>query len=514
MPVSPSGFINLASLNIPDVYINIESPPAIVSGIPTDILGIVGVGSWGPVNSPIIAGGIGQVVEKVGRPSVRSHDLATAAWVAGMQGGNNFRLVRVTDGTDTAATGTFHTNCFTLTARHTGTIGNGISCAITQGRVSGSYTITIFMPGVQPEQFDNVAAGLSGNAVYVAIANAINHGVGSTRGPSEIVVATAGSGTLGPFQGGPVGQNITKVSFSLSGGTDGDGVDCTDLLGSGTGTRSGMYALRNTGASVAFLADCDDSTTWPAQAVFALSEGVYMIGTGPAGESISDAVTEKSNKGIDSYGFKLLLGDWVYFNDSINGNPQRLVSPQGFVAGKIAALSPEQSSLNKPMLGIVGTQRTAANRVYSSSELQALSLAGIDVITNPIPAGNVFGARFGRNSSSETERHGDNYTRMTNFLAYSLQSQTGRFIGKLQSKRTDDPFRRSLKLAIDHFLQGLVDFGMLDDFLVVCDKSNNSDDSIARGNCIVNVRAVYLSVVEYLIVNLEGGQTVSVTRAK
>ena len=37
----------------------------------------------------------------------------------------------------------------------------------------------------------------------------------------------------------------------------------------------------------------------------------------------------------------------------------RLVSPQGFAAGRLANLSPEQSSLNKPLYGVVGSQKLA-----------------------------------------------------------------------------------------------------------------------------------------------------------
>ncbi|MDV6321404.1 hypothetical protein, partial [Chromohalobacter sp. HP20-39] len=84
--------------------------------------------------------------------------------------------------------------------------------------------------------------------------------------------------------------------------------------------------------SVAMLADCSDSTTWATQVTFGLSEGIYMIGVGPAGDTISNATSTKATAGIDSYAFKLLFGDWVYWLDTVNG-VTRLVSPQAFVAG-------------------------------------------------------------------------------------------------------------------------------------------------------------------------------------
>ena len=63
--------------------------------------------------------------------------------------------------------------------------------------------------------------------------------------------------------------------------------------------------------------------------------------------------------GLNSYGAKLMFGDWLWWSDQVN-NTIRLVSPQGFAAGRLANLSPEQSSLNKQIYGVIGSQRTGA----------------------------------------------------------------------------------------------------------------------------------------------------------
>lgn len=502
MPVVQQGSINTAALVIPDVYVQIMQPPLVINGLPTNILGVVGTGSWGPTNSPVIVGDLRAAVLNFGNPNARKYDLVTALWAAALQGANNFRCVRVTDGTDVAASVAVQTNCITFTAKYTGTLGNSLQVTVSTGSKASTQKVTVAMPGYVPEVFDNLGAGLSGNALWVAIANAINNGTDATRGASQLVVASAGAGTTAP----------TSSAYTMTGGTDGAAtITGSVLLGQDTVPRKGMYSLRNTGASVAFLADCDDSTTWSTQVAFGLSEGVYMVGAGPAGDTISNAVTAKSTAGIDSYIFKLCFGDWVYFNDSING-VVRMISPQGFLAGKIANLSPEQSSLNKQLYGIVGTQKSYANQVYSSAELQTLAQAGIDVISNPIPAGNQFGARFGHNSSSNFAVHGDNYTRMTNFLAYTLNSAMGLFVGRLQSQQPNDPTRREVKSTIDNFLEVLVQQKMIDAYQTQCDLGNNLPQRIAAGYLQVDVKVRYLSIVEYLIVNLEGGQTVVINR--
>ena len=55
----------------------------------------------------------------------------------------------------------------------------------------------------------------------------------------------------------------------------------------------------------------------------------------------------------------------------------RLVSPQGFAAGRLANLSPEQSSLNKQLYGVIGSQKSGLpgsgqTTSYSSADLAAL----------------------------------------------------------------------------------------------------------------------------------------------
>lgn len=588
MPVVQQGAINTTALIVPDLYVQIV-PPSVsqLNGLPSNILGVVGTAQWGPTNSPTIVGSMADYARLFGGMQARKYDMGTAVAAAVLQGANNFRCVRVTDGTDAAATATMNNGSVvsatltgtltgytggatvtfpaapaggitatgvvngvgtlttititnpgagyvtapvpviagisggsgatatstlstagaSLTARYTGTLGNSVQSNISPGSQAGTYRVTLTLPGQVPEVFDNIGLGLTANALWVAIATAINTGTSGLRGPSQFAIATAGSGTTAPAVG-TAGQ-----TQNFTGGTDGVAtITGATLLGTDTSPRKGMYALRNTQTSVGLLADCDDTTTFSAQAAYALSEGTYMVGVTPAGDSISTAVANKASAGIDSYGFKYLLGDWIYFNDTVNGQI-RLVSPQGYVAGRLANLSPEQSSLNKPLYGVVGTQKSYANQAYSAAELQALGQAGIDVVTNPIPAGNSFGVRFGHNSSSNAVTNGDNYTRMTNYIAYTLNAGMGMFVGKLQSAQANDPLRRQVGATLSNFFLGMQQQRQLDDFSVQCDLTNNLPSRIALGYLQADVKVKYLSVVEKFIVNVEGGQSVQINRA-
>lgn len=499
MPIVQQGSINTTALIVPDLYVQIVPPQVtLLNGVPTNVIGMAGTAQWGPTNSPTIIGNMAMYAQAFGAVQNRKYDMGTAVAAAVINGANNFRCVRVTDGTDVAATATVQTNCLTLTAKYTGTLGNTIVATLAAGSATGTWKVTVAAPTLAPEVFDNIGLGLTGAPLWAAIAAAINNGTSIQRGPSQIIVAAAGAGVAAP----------AAASFTLAGGTDGaTTITGTVLIGQDTIPRKGMYALRNQGVSVGVLVDCDDSTTWANQVAFGLSEGIYMIGVGPAGDTIANAVSTKATAGIDSYAFKLLFGDWIYFLDTANG-VTRLISPQGFVAGLLGNLSPEQSSLNKQLYGVVGTQKSYSNQTYSSAELQALAQAGIDVITNPVPGGSYFGCRIGHNTSSNALTQGDNYTRMTNYIAATLNGGMGKYVGKLHSVTV----RSQATATLSNFLSSMEQQGMIGAvnggpaFSVQIDANNNPMNRVALGYMQADVKVIYLSIIEKFLVNVEGSQ--------
>lgn len=506
------GAVNTTALTVPDLYVQIVPPQTLLlNGVPTNVLGVVGTASWGPVGQAVTVGSVADYVRAFGPIKARKYDAGTQVATAALQGANAFKIVRVTDGTEVKATATVLTTCLTVTAVYPGTFGNSITVATGPGSKSSTFKAVISAPGQQPEVYDNIAG--TGNDVWVNMAAAINTGNGVLRGPSQLVTATAGIGTTA----------VATATYTLTTGTDGGTVDDSDLLGVDTVPRTGLYALRSQNCSVILLADADGgnngaSNNWTTQAAFGLAEGAYMICTGPAGDSIANAKSQKASSGVDTYAVKLMLGDWVYWQDDYNG-VTRLVSPQGFVAGRLANLSPEQSSLNKPLYGIIGTQKSglSAQQVttYSYAELQDIIGAGLDVIANPAPGGNYYAVRAGHNSSSNPAVYGDNYTRLTNYIASTLAAGMGVYIGELISL---DLFRR-IKGTLTTYLSNMVGQNMvprLSDgslpFAVICDPSNNPDSRTGLGYVQADVQIRYGAINERFIVNLEGGQTVTVNR--
>ncbi len=139
--------------------------------------------------------------------------------------------------------------------------------------------------------------------------------------------------------------------------------------------------------------------------------------------------------------------------------------------------------------------------------------AGIDVIANPQPAGNFWGVRGGFNTSTNPANDGDNYTRLTNYIAATLESGMGQFVGQPINAALFGQIRATLL----SFLQAMLGQGMLGatstnatPFQVVCDTSNNPAARTALGYVQADVQVQYMAINEMFIVNVDGGQTVTI----
>ncbi len=509
MPIVQQGALNTTALIVPDLYVQIVPPQTLLlNGVPTDGLGVVGTASWGPVGEPTIIGTMGDYAARFGAVMPRKFDMGTQVATAVQQGAGNFVCVRVTDGTDTAATFTV-LGAIAFTALYTGSLGTQLSVTLSPGSAASSWRLMVALPGLNPEVYDNIKG--TGALFWSNLANAVNNGSGVLRGASQLVAATVMGPATSPVAG------VFPFSTGTPGTDGANSVTAVTLVGSDSLPRLGMYALRAQGCAIALLADADDPTQWIVQTEFGLAESVYMILTGPAGDNIANAVTIKAEAGVDSYAVKLMFGDWVYWSDQANA-VIRLVSPQGFVAGRLANLSPEQSSLKKPLYGVIGTQKSGQPGVgtattYATADLAALLSAGIDVIANPQPGGAYWGVRGGHNSSSNAATNGDHYTRLTNYISTTLASGMGAYVGQLVNASLFQNIRSTL-LA---FLNGLLSQGMLGrtanavPFAVVCDTSNNPASRTGLGYVQADVQVQYQAINEKFIVNVQGGQTVQVS---
>lgn len=527
MPISPAGLLNTTALVVPGLYVQIVPPQNFVlNGVPSGTLGVVGTASWGPVGIATEIGTPGEYLSAFGPVMPRSFDMGTYLTIATQQGAAAFECVRVTDGTDTKATGKFGASTAddTFTAIYSGTAGNATTIALSASpSVASAWNCTISNPilGIS-ELFQNITGTAA--AFWANLANAINNGQSITRGPSQLITVTDGTGTDVP----------SAESVTLSNGTDGvTTITASVLIGLDTAPRKGMYALRGQGASVAVLCDLCSPTSWSVLVSFGLSEGIYMVdafsaATGLPTSAISTSVTTLQTSGAASYALKVMFGDWCYWQDQQN-NVMRLISPAAFAAGKLAATSPQNSTLNSQLFGIAGTQQlgqvgTSQSQGYAQADLQALFLAGIDVISNPSPGGAYFSCLSGYNTGYGTNPAvgRDTYTRMTNYIAATLNAGMGIFIGG--SNLIGQSLMQRVTATLTQFLNNLLQQGLLImtvdgngkpalPFNVTCANSNNPPSRTSQGYLQADVNVQYGAINEKFIVNLQGGQTVQVTTA-
>jgi phage tail sheath protein FI len=510
MTIVPFGTLNTAAQLVPDLYVQIIPPQTyLIPGTQTNTIGVVGSASWGPVNQPVIVSDMPSYVRAFGSPVNRKYDMGTHVATAVQQGANSLRCVRVTDGSDAAAASTGVASCITFAALYTGSLGNNLTVTLSTGSKANSWKAIIGVPGGQPEVFDNISG--SGNTFWVNLAAAINQGSGVLRGASRLVVATSGAGTTA----------ASAQTFTFSGGSDGGAsITSSHVVGVDTTTRTGVFALRNQGCNICVPADLDDSTKWTTVDGVCQAEQMYAILCGPSGDTVSNAISTKQTAGLDSYSTKMMFGDWILWGDPF-AQINRYVSPQGFVAGRLANLSPEQSTLNKTLYGVVGSQRSnSTSATYSTAELLLLEQAGIDVITNPGGGGiYIWTCRIGHNASSNQATSGDNYTRMTNFIATSLNAGMGLYLGRPINRE----LTRQVKATLNSFFMGMLGQGLLgqdyDDggnpWSVICDLgpgTNNPPERVKLSFLQTDIQCQYMAINEKFIINLEGGQTVTVTR--
>jgi hypothetical protein len=103
---------------------------------------------------------------------------------------------------------------------------------------------------------------------------------------------------------------------------------------------------------------------------------------------------------------------------------------------------------------------------------------------------------------------------MTNYIASTIAAGMGLYIGKLQTPDV----RLQAKATLDNFLSNLQQQGQIGTadgsacFLVTLDTTNNPPTRVALGYMQADVKVIYFSVVEKFLVNLEGGQSVQITR--
>lgn len=490
----------------------VNVPPQILAAQPqaTNVVAVVGTASWGPVGLAIPFSNPNQCSLTFGPTMNRAYDLGFQVYAAYLQGAGNFVGVRSTDGTDLAATAHFLVSPdtgsewgATFTAKYTGLQGNNITVALSTGAKLNTLKAIISLPGIGTEYYNNIPL-TTVSGFWANLCAAVNLGQGA-NGSSQLVIATVGSSEVTAPTAG--------LSIMLSGGVDATSygaITTTTIIGSAS-TRTGMYALAKIPVNHLIVADAFDTTQWTLIDAFCSGTGIYGHVAGPAGDTISSAISAKQTAGLDDDWMSCTFGDWPTLFDQTN-QVYRQVYPATFKAGVLAAYTPNNSALNKRLSGIVATQRSGnyANGLttYSDAEIGTLLTAGIDVISNPSAGGTYFSFQGGINSSSNGAVNGDNWPQLESLIGRSIANIAGIFVGQVITNTLE--FR--VQVSISNILANFVSQGILNpgSYQVECDVANNPFSATSIGILNVNVNVQYQGIVKFFNVLLQGGQTVQI----
>ncbi len=519
-----SNNFNPANLQAPGLYINNVPPAPYIPGAPTNVGMVIGTASWGPVNAPVIGSSPQDFLTNFGGVTAAAltdvHDMCTDAAIAFQQGYISLWGCRVTDGTDHKAAVTLEDNesptpvsGAQVVALWSGNLGNSIQVTIAPSSISGASDVYVSSSFGAGEQFKRIP----NSTFWASLQTAFASGIAGQTPPSSYVRIPSGAQNINTNA-----QSPALGTFSLAGGTDGrSGISTDNLLGQNqTLPMTGIYTAPGLSPipQKMWIAGLTDTQAVATLKSFCEANAIFTAIAFPAGTSTSQALASIQNTGQGSYEISYLK-DWVYWNDLDNG-VVRLVPPYGFTMGLITSLSPAQSPLNKQVQGVIGTERNSpetGNVPYGSGEIAQLMDAGVLIITNPIPAGAVFGIATGKNTAVNDAEAPVEYSTMTNFCDLSIQEVMGQFTGMNQSQQKNDPLRQQVRHVLNNWTQGLLDAGLIDAVVqVTCTMANsgnpqqgiNTPASIAQHYLYALVALRYLSSVWAFVISMQGGTTV------
>jgi hypothetical protein len=416
-------------------------------------------------------------------------------------------LVRITDGTDIAATVTLMDTTtgtavagITIPAKWTGTGGNLHKVIISQGVPNGSILsfnvtfVSTYSGAQQSETFYNIpGAAAASVSPFWANLEARIIGGDSSRGPSALMGAgTSVSNTA---------HNPALGTFPLTGGTDGRStVTDANFFGSDViGNYQGVYALQGLPVVPSFFQCCglNNSSDFANLQQVCTNEIMRTVIPFPAGTTTAAAITARNSAGISDKRV-MYAKDWIYWKDPISGK-LLFTDPVSVLIGKMGALPPNLSPLNKQVLTVVATEHQG---VYAAAEIGVLEQNGILVIANPCLGNPYFGIMTGNTTSLNPISQPIEYSRLQDWIGLNFASILGQFVGQPQGVYDPDPTRSACKTIIDKFMYGLYQSSIIVDWFSACNAALNNPTTVQQGYLNATLNYVPFGTVKFVVLKL------------
>jgi phage tail sheath protein FI len=502
---------NLNNLTVDDQYF-MEVPVTLGgSNAPTGNIGLVGTFSRGPLNTPTLVTSYQQLVKQFGE--VDSALALTGTLEARgifKQGNANVYVVRIDGKTANASapasvvlkdSQSTPGTVLTLTAATNGTWANSLNAVVSAGTLNGTFRIDLLY-GDESESWDNLVIQQPGTPIAGAVLASAVFGQNGQMGLSKLALGT---------YPGTANTNMPKPgTYAFTGGTDGAGAEPTDYIGANTnGVKTGLYALDSAPINIILAAGQSDPTV-----IQALIDNCNRITQNGGLPRLAVVTFPKStpisglSALVSSYDTERVIPayPWVQILEPIT-NTTPTVSPLGYMAGLLAQLKPHQSTGNKPIVGVLGTD---PNLNIGPDDLVKLASLQINAVGVTTPAGTI-GVRggFNLNKSGDSQLY---VRRMKDYIDQLVFMVGGLFVDE---PITDD-LMRQVRQSIDNILQPMKDPSavkdkMIADYRIICDKTNNPDDSVAQNRLICDYAVKLLNMDRFMIFRTQIGSGVVIT---
>jgi hypothetical protein len=222
LPIALLGQTNISALSVPQGLVQIVPPQFLFNGVSTNVNGLVGTASWGPVNLPQTLGSYAQYASIFGPTVNRTNDMGGHVILAESQGAGYYAAVRVTDGTDTAATATIAaTGALAATDTLTFTVNPTAAQTITIQGTAWTF-VTTTTASNQLLIGANLAATLAAAAATLNASSDANTALASYSASATVLTLTAKViGTAGNTYTLATTTTATVGGATFSGGANG-----------------------------------------------------------------------------------------------------------------------------------------------------------------------------------------------------------------------------------------------------------------------------------------------------
>ena len=390
----------------------------------------------------------------------------------------------------------------TVTAKNAGTDGNNLRIVLTAGTVEDTYTVYVYKEsGVANDISDDVLLERYENVVF-------DDSTSSDFAETVINTVSPNITVSGSTTGTPVMTNPYPLA-SGSNGTATVAADYTSYKGRGTSVFEDFASLDR--PLVIFLPAVQSlgsgkAGVYDAASSWSEDNNGFVVAETPSAQTVANAITFAGSL-TDSSNVAVYY-PWTYISDPIGRGTGalRLIGPSGAMAGLYLATDASRGVFKAP----AGIQTTVAGVVSVERSFSSTDLDNMNASVSPVnPLRQIPGAGLAVMGARTLKQDGtaNKYVNMRRSLIY-IRKQLKNLTEFAIFENNDEILWARIRTALNVFLTEYKNQGGLrgatnaQAFFILCDASNNTDQSIANGEVHIQVGVALQYPAEFIVIDL------------